>query len=219
MGKRDTELQDEDDLDEKEPVSKPSKKRDKSNNRPEVKINWEAVENDYVWGDTIKKNADGTYERKYPTLRELGEKHGVNHRLIHYYAKKQKWMDRRLAAISKTKEEFDIEVAKSRARGTVDALGALDKWVQKFCENVDNNKVPADSIADLDKVARLQKFLRGEAESRSEQKLVVSLETLQARHRTLRGKVVEADGAVAGELGDEDVITGELPEDATATGA
>jgi hypothetical protein len=187
--------------------------------RHDPDINWEAIENEYVWGETISRKPDGTYVRKYLTFLQIGEKYGVSKSLVHYYAKKQGWEDRRLRAISTTKEEFDKEMSKSRARETVEAIEVLDEWLLEFAANVKAKKVRADSIGDLNTVVRLKQYLKGEADSRAEQKVIVSLETLQARHRTLRGKVVEADGAVAGELGDEDVITGELPEDATATGA
>jgi hypothetical protein len=182
--------------------------------RHDPDINWEAIEADYVWGETISKRADGTYVRKYPTLVQIGDKHGISKSLVHYYAKKQGWEDRRLRAISTTKEEFDKEMSKSRARETVEAMEVLDEWLREFAENVRLKKVRADSIGDLNTVVRLKQFLKGEADSRSEQKVVVSLETLQTRHRNNRGRVDEADGAYAGELGDEDVLSaGALPED------
>jgi hypothetical protein len=187
--------------------------------RHDPDINWEAIEADYVWGETISKREDGTYVRKYPTLVQIGDKHGISKSLVHYYAKKHGWEDRRLRAISTTKEEFDKEMSKSRARETVEAMEVLDEWLLAFAENVRLKKVRADSIGDLNTVVRLKQFLKGDADSRSEQKVVVSLETLQARHRNNRGRVDEADGAYAGELGDEDVLSaGALPEETPAAG-
>lgn len=189
--------------------------------RHDPNIDWEAIENEYVWGETISRKPDGTYLRKYPTLLQIGEKYGVSKSLVHYYAKKKGWEERRLSAISTTKEEFDKEMAKSRARETVEAVEVLDQWLLQFVDNVRTKKVRADAISDLNTVVRLKQFLKGEADTRSEQNVIVSLEQLQARHKTFRGKVVESDGAVAGELGEEDILAaakGELPEEGSATG-
>ncbi len=179
-------------------------------------IPWVDIENAYVWGDTIEQGPGGVFQKKYPSFRDLGRRFKVAPSLVHYYAKRGKWHDRRLAVASLSKEEFDKEAAKSRAREAVSALGVLDVWLQKFSENVEQGKVRADSIADLNTVIRLKKFLEGDADSRTEQRVVVSLEQLQDRHRDQRSRVLAAAGPVAGELAanaDEDAaLRGELVE-------
>lgn len=166
-------------------------------------IPWDQIEREYVWGDTLRQNPDGTFVRKYPTFKALGEKFKVAPSLVHYYAKKGGWQDRRLRCISMTREEYDREVAKSRARRIVDAERLLEDWLGKFAEKLESGAVRADSVSDLNTVVRLQKFLKGEAESRTEQKTTLSLDQLTARHKATRVQLVEADGEVAGELAPE----------------
>lgn len=184
-------------------------------------IDWQAIENAYVWGDTIGQRPDGSYLRSYPTLKKLGEKFNVIPTLIHYHAKRGNWQERRLACQQQTQAEFDAELAKARARETVDALGVLNRWLRKFDENVRAGKVRADSIADLNTVMRLQKFLEGGGADRVQHDVRITLEQLQQRHQQLRGRVLAAAGDVAGELAasDGDPLAGEVVESVGEEGA
>ena len=183
-----------------EKKSKTGRNRGRPRGRNDPSIDWDAVENAYVWGETIRQREDGSYVRAYPTFKQLGEKFKVAPSLVHYYAKKQKWLDRRLSVIKQTREEFDALRSKSAARKTVNALEVLEAWLVKFAKNVEEEKVRADSIQDLDKVVRLMAFIEGKGDSRVEHRVTITLEALQQRHAVIRARVIEADGAVAGEI-------------------
>lgn len=176
------------------------------------------MENAYVWGETLGQRPDGSYERKYPTFKQLGKQFGLAPSVVHYYAKRGKWADRRLAAIKKTKEEFDDELAKSRARKTVGIIGGLDLWIEKFIKELEADKVDCTSVADLNTIARLRNFLLGGGDSRTETKISVTLEQLHERHLATRARVLDAEGQVAGVLpADEDpAMTGAVPPEPEA---
>ena len=200
--------------------SSPSKPpRTRGAHDPRVKpaserVDWEAVENEYVWGETLSQRPDGSYVRKYPTFKQLGKKFGVAPSVVHYYAKRGNWADRRLSAIKQTKEEFDSELAKSRARGTLNVIETLDLWIEKFSQALQANKVDTSTVADLNTVARLRNFLMGGGDSRQETKVEITLEMLHQRHQQNRRLVVEAHGEVAGELAAEEdpAVTGAVVE-------
>jgi hypothetical protein len=197
-----------------EPSASAGRARGRSGVRNDPTIDWEAIENAYVWGDTLGQREDGSYVRKYPTFKQLGEKFKVSGSLVHYYAKKQKWLDRRLAVQAKTKQELDEALVKSRVLETVNASSVLDVWLRKFRDNVNDGKVPAVSITDLNTVVRLQKFLAGEGDTRTEMHVHLTLDALHARHAAMRARVGDASGEVAGELppGEDPAITGDVPE-------
>ncbi len=185
---------------EKPPKKKTGRDRGRPRGRNDPSIDWEAIENAYVWGTTVKKREDGSYVREYPTFKSLGEKYKIAPSLVHYYAKRGKWLDRRLSVIKQTKAEFDQALAKSAARESVDALEVIDLWLREFERNIKANKVRADNVNDLDKILRLKAFLEGKGDSRVEHKVTVTLEALQERHAAQRARVIEAHGEVAGEI-------------------
>ncbi len=201
--------------DEESPKKKKTgRDRGRPRGRNDPSIDWEAIENAYVWGTTVKKREDGSYVREYPTFKSLAEKFKVAPSLVHYYAKRGKWLDRRLSVIKQTKEEFDQALAKSAARETVDALEVIELWLRKFRDNLNADKVRADNVNDLDKVLRLRAFLEGKGDSRVEHKVTVTLEALQERHAAQRARVIEAHGEVAGEIdkdAEERLLSGEQP--------
>jgi hypothetical protein len=168
------------------------------------RVDWEAVENDYVWGETLSQREDGSYVRKYPTFKQLGKKFGCAPSVVHYYAKRGNWADRRLRAIKQTKEEFDAELAKSRARSTADVVETMDRWIKGFDDKLRQGKVDTTSVVDLDKIVRLRAFVLGQGDSRTEVKVTVTLDMLQQRHQASRARLLDAVGPVAGELPNEE---------------
>ncbi len=172
------------------------------------RIDWEAIETEYVWGDTLGQREDGTFLRKYPTFKQLAKKYGLATATVHYHAKRGKWADRRLAVIAKTKAAFDEELAKARGRESANVVDTLDRWIKKFDANLTADKIPADTVSDLNTVVRLRSFVLGGGDSRTEARVLVTLDMLHDRHAKQRGRIIEAHGEVAGELPESDAMTG-----------
>lgn len=156
-------------------------------------IDWKVVEDEYVWGEEIKQDREGNFSRAYPTLAQLGKKYGCSMALVGQHAKKGNWAKRRVYCEKKTKEEVQKELddqhAKARASHLCDALGAIEHWIGKFRQAVEDEHFrPSTNMSDLNTAVRLRAFLKGEADHRAEQKVVHSIEELTRRHLELRGR-------------------------------
>lgn len=172
----------------------------------EREVSWDLLEDAYVWGEDVRQKADGSFERSYPRLKDLADRAGVSTSRVHQIAKKKGWISRREKVAQLTREEYeklkqsDQERAKARARRTTDALAVLEEWIAKFAEGLDAGTIKPASMSDLNIALRLRAFLKGEAESRSEQKIVHSLEELASRHLRIRSRAALTDGELGGVL-------------------
>ena len=171
-------------------------------------IPWDDIERAYVCGETIRQREDGSFERVYPSIRDLAEKFGVNRSLIGYHCHRHNWPEQRRAFRDKVRIESREAEAKARARPIEDALGILDRYLGRFREAVESGHVRVDAISDFNTAVRLKEFLRGGADSRQEIQGVVTLEQMQQRHARLREEVAAMDAQLAGVVPPE-----EGPED------
>jgi len=166
-------------------------------------IPWLEIEKAYVYGDPLEgsENDPAMVERRrYPSLRELGERYGVHYSLIGRKARSLNWLKRRETFKNALAEETDRAVAKAAALSTADAVGLIDTWIGRFEENLRSKRVRADNVSDLNTIMRLREFLLGNADQRSETNTTISLNAMQERFRARqadREQATEAHAAAA----------------------
>ncbi len=172
---------------------------------------WDDIERLYIQGEQIRQRDDGSFERIFPSLRELGEKYGVSKSLIGYRAERYDWSRRRAEFQGQVQKETEAVCAKARAVEITDAVGVLDDYIERFRTALKDGRIRTDSVQDLNVAVRLKHFLLGGADSRKEVNVLVSLEVMQERHRKLREQVAAMDAELAGVVGDADESMAEGP--------
>jgi len=185
---------------EGEAVVQQRRRRGRPRGQFDATINWLSIEKEYLYGDPLEAESNDPAipkPRHYPSLRELGARHGVHYSLIGRKAKALGWAKRRESFKKALDEETDRAVAKSAALSTADAVGIIDTWVGRFEENLRGKRVRADSVGDLNTVLRLREFLLGNADTRTETSTAITLEAMQARFRDRRGERQQAGDALA----------------------
>lgn len=170
-------------------------------------IDWLSIEKQYIYGVEEQPATDPLAPpiRRFPTMRELGEKFRCSHTLIGKKAKSLGWLKRRKTFQGALEEETDRAVAKAAAFSTAEAVALVDKWIGRFEQNLREKRVRADNVGDLDRILRLREFLLGGADQRSENKTTFTLEQIQRRYDdrfedARRGGNEEADQILAGVL-------------------
>jgi len=175
-------------------------------------VPWDEIEDLYCRGEP-KTNAKGqTVGYHFPSFRELALRFkdcipsgGPTHNAIFKRSKRFAWQSRREQFKTDVKRETDLSVAKARGLSTASQIAIVDVYVHQFLAELQAGRVRKDSIADLDKALRCRAFLRGEADSRSEQTHKFSLSDIQDRHRESRKALELASSS--------DAVAGVLPED------
>jgi hypothetical protein len=175
--------------------------RPRRGDRPPVP--WDAIERAYVTGEIVHKLPDGSFERRYPSIRELAAKFGVAKSLVGYHSRRHNWPAQRLAFRDRVRTEMQQSEAKARALSIDDAMRILDAYLTKFRRAVEDDRVRVDSIADFNTALRLKQFLLGGADSRQEVAGGLTLEVLQARHARLRAQVERLTPVLAGTVGND----------------
>jgi hypothetical protein len=146
----------------------------------------------------VRQLDDGSFERNYPSIRELAKKYSVHRSLVGYHSRRHNWPSRRQDFRTQLRTEIQQIRAKARALSTEDGLAILDAYLGKFREAVESGHVRVDSIADFNTAVRLKEFLLGGADSRQEIQGALTLEEMQARHRRLRDELAGLDPELAG---------------------
>ena len=176
-----------------DPKAKRRKGRPKRGDTPIV--DWDAVDKALVHGERFTDPATGKEGTKYPSLVELGERHGVSRTRVWQYAQQARCYDRRKDAQLRTQAQYDslviAKVSASRAIATADIVGIVDQFLLGFERELQGGRVRTDSAADFDRLIRLRELLLGRVDGRTELQGGLTLEAIQARHTRLRG---QADG-------------------------
>lgn len=175
---------------------KPRRGRPRRGDRPAIP--WDEIEKAYVCGEIVRQLEDGSFERSYPSIRDLAKKYGVHRSLIGYHSRRHNWPARRQNFRTQLRTEIQQIRAKARALSTEDAVGILDAYLEKFRAAVESGHVRVDSIADFNTAVRLKEFLLGGADSRQEIQGALTLEEMQARHRRLREELAGLEPELAG---------------------
>jgi hypothetical protein len=161
-------------------------------------IPWAELEEAYVRSEAVRERPDGSFERTYPSIRDLADRYGVHRTLVGRRSKRYDWLGKRAALENEVQQQTQSLRAEARALSNNDALGVVDSYLERFRQALDEGKVRVDSVQDLNIALRLRQFLLGGADSRKEINVSVSLEVMQQRHRELREQVAVLDAELAG---------------------
>jgi len=170
-------------------------------------IDWDLAEQFYIQGEIIRergKKAD--LVRKEVSMTDVAAKFNCTLSLVHYYAKKRKWREKRADYKAMAQRELNKAVAKARAMSFTEASGILDAWLMKFSQQVASDNVRTDSLADFNIAMRLKSFIEQQPDPGANPESAVSIDRLQRRHAKVRKAQLDAeDAATAGVLGDESI--------------
>jgi len=178
-------------------------KKRKIRRRPgkkELAVDWSVIEREYVFGVVDHDEKKGRFERRYPSCRELAERHGLVAATVGYRARSRNWLERRKEFQRQMQSDFDSEVAKSRAVSTGTVASMLDTFIRHFGKLVEKKAIKTDTISDLERAIRLKKFVESEFDAADGKRNGVDLEELQLRHKRTREKAQAFDEAEFGRI-------------------
>ena len=163
--------------------------RKKKTGRPakgdEPAYNAEELDRLLVHGDHVDLGK-GEVTVVFPSFRELSLKFGCSVSTIADYAKAHNTAGRRKAAGERLRLRADEKLVEKRADAIAvtrdDEIRIIDTFIRKFEEALIEGRVRCDNIADFNTALRLKQLLMGDADSRSELNVTVSLQALQTRH-------------------------------------
>ena len=191
-----------DDNGKRKPNGRGGRRPGRPRGRNDPSIPWPEIEAAFVHGITVDHDPDDTTielpERKWPTYAQLGKRFGCSQSLIHARSKRYQWDNRRKTFQERFTEQLDEELAKDLATSTASQVAILDRFTTLFSRNLRNDGVRADNIADFDKCLRLREFLLGHADARSETNAVITLDSMQERHKLARARTVELEAVDSG---------------------
>lgn len=172
-------------------------------------VDWDVIEQEYI-GGFIAKDSKGKYERRWPTFRDLEERHGIAASTINYQSTRRNWVERRAEFQKELQKNFDAVLAKSRGTRLDEAAKMLDTFVAKFAAAIKKDAIPRASIADLERALKLQQWIASEQKAATTGAAAVGLSELQRRHREVVRFVEALDPAECG------VIPGRTERDEAA---
>jgi len=147
--------------------------------------NVEELDRLLVHGDHVELEG-GQITVVYPSFRELALRYECSVSTISDYAKAHNTAQRRKAAADHLRVRSDQKLSELRATAVAitrdDEIRIIDTYIAQFEKALAEGRVRCDNIADLNTALRLKQLLMGDADSRSELNVIVSLQTLQARH-------------------------------------
>jgi hypothetical protein len=180
----------------------------------------EEVDRLLVHGELVEMPDGNAMHVVYPTYRDIAERFGVAHSIIADYAKQHNCLRRRERVQQRVQIMADTQLAEFRAHQLAvtrdDQVRAIDKFLVKFEEAIEEGRVRTDNPSDYNSMSRLKAFLLGDADSR--QQLLngmPSLEELQKAHKQLLETENELTPAVRGEVPLSNYSTTHLKKDET----
>ncbi len=164
-------------------------------------ISYEELDRLLVFGE-VKVLENGATTTVYPPYRQLAERYGVAPSVIASYAKSHNCMKRReqtATRVAVRTEEKLIELrAEAIAVGEDRLVQMIDEFLLSFEKALKEGRVRSDNPTDVNTLARLKAFILGGADSRSEVRTILSLESIQERYARMLRDQREATPAMAG---------------------
>lgn len=167
------------------------------------RVPYEEVDRLLVFGEVVPcEDGNGTTV-EYPSYRELADRYGVSNSVIADYAKTHNVQRRRREAQARVQAKAEHKLVELRANAIAlskdDELRIIDGYIAGFEKAIAEGRVRFDNPADFNTMVRLKEFVMGNADSRQEIHAALSLDSLQARHRTMI-RTVDASPAERGEV-------------------
>ncbi len=148
----------------------------------------------------------------YPSDAEIARRFNIDRSTVRKYRQRSNVEDRRSRVQERTEALVDEQMATTAAAAIVEGRSRVmricDKYLARFEQALDDGKLRADSVADLNTVFRLMEFASGGADSRTQQEATVTLEAVQQRFRERR--VVYA--AETAQMGVPSALPAAVPE-------
>ena len=164
-------------------------------------ISYEELDRLLVFGE-VKVLENGATTTVYPPYRQLAERYGVAPSVIASYAKSHNCMKRReqtATRVAVRTEEKLIELrAEAIAVGEDRLVQMIDDFLLSFEKALKEGRVRSDNPTDVNTLARLKAFILGGADSRSEVRTILSLESIQERYARMLRDQREATPEMAG---------------------
>lgn len=158
---------------------------------------WEEIERLYVFGTVSDTN--GKIVRTYPSYGDIAKKHRVPKSTVHYYAKKNKWAERRDAFVAELRRQFDEGLAKVAAVAIGDYSGLVQQIVEKFAAQLESGSIKL-SVADLERAMKIKGFIESEQANVAERGVGLTLAELQKRHAKVRKGAKGLTSAMTGDI-------------------
>jgi hypothetical protein len=183
-------------------TAKTTKKAGRPAKGDEPPYNVEELDRLLVHGEHVEVDK-GEIKVVYPTFRELALRYGCSLSTISDYAKAHNTARRRKAAGDRLRILSDAKLTELRADAVAitrdDEIRIIDTFIAQFEKALAEGRVRCDNIADFNTALRLKQLLMGDADSRSELNVTVSLQALQARHLESMRRVEVVHAAETGE--------------------
>ena len=165
-------------------------------------IDWDLAEQYYICGEIIREQRDGTFTQKDVSMNDVSRKFKCSVSLVHYHAKRRKWTEKREDYKRYSQKVTNEAVARARAMSFVEASGILDKWLLKFQDQVDRDKVRVDALSDFNIAMRLKRFIDEQPIIDTQKTSDMSINRLQGRHKNSRSKSVDDNSSGTDDQGD-----------------
>lgn len=191
-------------------------------------LDYDVLDRLLVHGEVAVSEDGKTKQVQFPSHRDLGERFGVASSLIAQYSKSHNCMARRHEAQMRVRVKADNKMIERRAQAiavnTEYQLRVIDEYILGFSGALQEGRVRFDNPTDLNQMVRLRAFLTGGADSRQEVHASLSLESLQARYKSMmraelastseqRGEVLEENPPTAAATDSDYKLTEQLDDD------
>lgn len=154
-----------------------------------------------VQGELVTDH-DGKQTRVYPNGQEVAKRLGISAAWVSKFARKHRCHERRAVYQAKVQEKVQERLIQAESKrlafDTERTLSLCDKVLGKFEELLDERGVGNFSVADMNTIVRLRRYLQGDADSRQEVASSINLDTLQVAHRDMMRRL---NGVSAEECG------------------
>lgn len=168
-------------------------------------------------------NASGGLGWKYPTYEEIGAKLGMSKGYISQIVRKNNIVARREAVrrerariINPSGQDIDaiLDDPSNMSGLTADqAVRVANNYIAKFGQALAENKVDVTNPIHFERMVRLRSFLKGDADSRRETKVVISMEDLQAAYSKNRERAISSVSSGILEESDAEIVEVQVLEE------